>query len=184
MRLLRILPFVLLLVQATPLLGQDPTRRQQQQQQQQQPEPEDTIPVPPFRYEPPVSPAGAMLRSMLLPGWGQAVLDRRGAGGVFVFFEGLAVTMWVKSLHQQDYLERTSDRGEEDVLVDEDDPLESKKAEVEDWFVLLVFNHLLAGLEAYVSANLWDFPMDLEARALPRGSVGLGVEIPLSLPAP
>jgi hypothetical protein len=103
---------------------------------------------------------------------------------VFVFFEGLAFTMWVKSLHQQDYLERTTEPAEEGAVADQDDPLVSKKAEVEDWFVLLAFNHLLAGLEAYVSANMWDFPVELEARALPGGSLGLGVGVALSLPAP
>ncbi len=139
--------------------------------QQQQPQPEDTIPVPPFRYEPPVSPIGAMLRSMVLPGWGQAVLHRRGSGAVFVFFEGLTLAMWVKSLHQDSYLKGTNADAE---------TLDSKEAEIEDWLVLLIFNHLLAGTEAYVSANLWDFPAELEARVLPAGSVGLGATLYLS----
>lgn len=124
------------------------------------------------------------MRSLVLPGWGQGALGRRGAGAVFVFFEGLTFTMWVKSLHQQDYLQRTKREPSGEEVTSEDDPLESKKAEVEDWFVLLIFNHLLAGLEAYVSANLWDFPAELEARALPDGSAGLGITVPLPLPAP
>ncbi len=182
MRALTAIGFAILLTHTAPLIAQNPVRPQQPQQQQQ-PQPEDTIPVPPFRYQPPVSPAGAMLRSMLLPGWGQGVLGRRGAGAAFVFFEGLAFTMWVKSLHQQDYLERTTEETEQEVGGD-DNPLQSKSAEIEDWFVLLAFNHLLAGLEAYVSANLWDFPVELEARALPHGSLGLGVAVPLTLFAP
>ena len=40
----------------------------------------------PFRVRPPVSPMGAMLRSLLLPGWGQSVLNRRGTGAFFVLF--------------------------------------------------------------------------------------------------
>ena len=118
---------------------------------------------------------------MLIPGWGQAVMKRRGAGAFFVFFEGLAVTMWVKSLHQQDYLESTTDPAESTV---EDDPLETKKAEIEDWFVLIVFNHLLAGLEAYVAGNLWDFPVELEARVLQDGSLGIGASLPVRRLAP
>jgi hypothetical protein len=170
-----LIAFVALAVfaQVGRLEAQFPTGQQRTQPQQRQPE--DTIPVPPFRHDPPVSPTNAMVRSFILPGWGQATLGRRGAGGVFVFFEGLTLTMWVKSLHQQDYQER---------VAADDETQESKTAEVEDWLVLLVFNHLLAGLEAYVSANLWDFPTELEARVLPDGSVGFGVAIPVSLPAP
>ena len=40
--------------------------------------------------------------------------------------------------------------------------------EREDWIVLLVFNHLLAGAEAFVSANLYDFPATLKARRAAR----------------
>jgi hypothetical protein len=157
-----------LLLLALPVVTTAQVQQRPPPQQQQQPQPEDTIPVPPFRFEPPVSPMGAMLRSMVLPGWGQAVLRRRGAGAVFVFFEGLTLAMWVKSLHQDSYLKSTDADAE---------TLESKGAEIEDWLVLLVFNHLLAGTEAYVSANLWDFPAELEARALPAGSVGLGATV-------
>jgi len=182
MRILIVILCALGAVSVGRLSAQDPVTRQPQQQQQRQPEPEDTIPVPPFRYRPPISPSGAMLRSMVLPGWGQAALGRRGAGGVFVFFEGLTLTMWVKSMHQQDYLERSGYDPADDRA--EDDKLKSKEAEVEDWLVLLAFNHLLAGLEAYVAANLWDFPVDLEARVLAPGSVGLGIAVPLYLSDP
>ena len=138
----------------------------QQPQQRQRPEPEDTIPVPPFRYEPPVSPLGALGRSMLIPGWGQAVLGRRGAGAFFVFWEGLALTMTVKSAHQLSYQESI-----------DAETVESKREELQDWIVLLAFNHLVAGVEAFVAANLWDFPAELEGRALPGGGSGLGLRV-------
>jgi hypothetical protein len=141
-----------------------------QRQQQQRPDPSDTIPVPPFRFEPPVSPFGGFARSMLLPGWGQAIMGRRGTGAFFVFWEGLALTMTVKSVRQLHYQESI------DV---HPDSLDNKRAEVEDWLVLLIFNHLVAGAEAYVSAHLWDFPADLTARTLPGGSVGVGLEVRL-----
>ncbi len=144
-----------------------------QQQQQQRPEPEDTIPVPPFRFDPPVSPLGAFGRSMLLPGWGQAVLGRRVTGAVFVAWEGLTFTMFLKSLNQLHYQESI---GAETV--------EDKRAEMQDWLVLLVFNHLLSGAEAYVSALLWDFPTDLEASVSPDGEVRVGLSLNLSLPPP
>jgi hypothetical protein len=46
--------------------------------------------------------------------------------------------------------------------------------------VLLVFNHLFAGLEAYVSGHLADFPDDLSVRAVP-GGVAATVSVPFRL---
>ena len=43
----------------------------------------------------------------------------------------------------------------------------------------MVFNHLMSGLEAYVSAHLYDFPADLQLRALPNGGMQAGVTLPL-----
>lgn len=122
--------------------------------------------MPPFRVEPPVSPIGAALRSLVLPGWGQAVVGRRVTGAAFIFWEGLTLTMMVKAMHQLDYQE---DIGKEE--------LEGKRAEVEDWAALLVFNHLLAAAEAYASAYLWDFPADLELRRLPSGDAMAGLRV-------
>ena len=46
---------------------------------------------------------------------------------------------------------------------------------------ILGFNHLLAGAEAFIAAQLWDFPEELkvEATALPGGGFGLGASIAL-----
>ena len=128
----------------------------------------DTIPVPPFRVQPPISPLGAFGRSLLVPGWGQVILGRRVTGAFFVFWEGLTITMALKASHQLDYFHE----------VGTDEQIEAKRQEVQDWVVLLVFNHLLAGAEAFVSAYLWDFPVELEQRALPGDRVGLGARIP------
>ena len=56
----------------------------------------------------------------------------------------------------------------------------SKRREHEDWLVLLAFNHLFAGLEAYVGAHLADFPGDLRIRAVP-GAVGASLSVPVRL---
>lgn len=106
-----------------------------------------------------------MARSLLLPGWGQAVLHRRVTGAVFVFWEGLSLTMTLKASDQLRYLRGTSS----DTLA-----VRLKKQEVQDWAVVLAFNHLMAAAEAFVSAELWDFPAELEARALPGGRLGVG----------
>jgi len=129
---------------------------------------QDTVKVPPFRIQPPISPLGAFGRSLLLPGWGQAVLGRRVTGAFFVFWEGLALTMTLKASHQLSYIEASGDQ----------ERIDAKKQEIQDWVVLLAFNHLLAAAEAYVSAYLWDFPAELEQRALPGDRVGVGARIP------
>lgn len=127
----------------------------------------DTVKVPPFRVRPPISPIGAFARSLVLPGWGQAALGRRVTGAFFVFWEGVTLTMTLKAAHQVHYLEDLGDPAR----------LDAKKQEMQDWAVLLAFNHLVAGAEAYVSAYLWDFPVELDARPLPNGAVGVGLRV-------
>jgi hypothetical protein len=114
-----------------------------------------------------ISPFNALWRSMLLPGWGQARLNRKLPAGIFVAWEGVTLGMTLKTRSELDYLRRTGS-GRAD----------SKRQEHEDWLVLLVFNHLFAGLDAYVAAHLADFPGDLRLEALPRG-VGASVSLPL-----
>ncbi len=121
-------------------------------------------------FQRPVSPMGAFWRSFLIPGWGQAKLNRRLSGGLFIAVEGLAIGMIIKSSHQLGYLRRTNS------------PLaDSKEQQLEDWVTILVFNHLMSGLEAFVSAHLWDFPDDLEVRSVP-GAYGAQLTIPIRLP--
>ena len=119
------------------------------------------------RPVPPISPGGAFLRSLILPGWGQARLGRNVTGGLFLLWEGVCATMVWKAQWQLDY---ARERGKW---------VKSHTQEREDWIVLLVFNHFLAGAEAYVSANLFDFPPALKIRRLSDGSTGVGVSVPL-----
>ena len=113
---------------------------------------------------------------MLLPGWGQSILQRRVTGAFFVAWEGLALTMTLKSIHQLDYLRTVASEDDTESI----ERVESKEAEVQDWAVLLVFNHLIAGVEAFVSAQLWDFPEELRVRAPSNGSIG--IEFSVGLP--
>jgi hypothetical protein len=112
----------------------------------------------------------AFFRSFLLPGWGQAKLDRKLTGGLFLAWEGVTLGMSLKTRHELAYLRRTGSERAED-----------KRREHEDWIVLLGFNHLFAGLEAYVSAHLSDFPRDLELRAVPGGGIGASYSVPFRL---
>jgi hypothetical protein len=127
--------------------------------------PVTTIPDPTARRP---AALNYFLRALVLPGWGQASLDRKLSGGLFLAFEGLALGMALKAHHELDYLERTGS-----------DRVDDKRQERQDWFVLVGMNHLFSGLEAFVSANLFDFPGDLTVRALPGGRTGYGVRLPV-----
>ncbi|HEX9729791.1 MAG TPA: hypothetical protein VGA37_14935 [Gemmatimonadales bacterium] len=129
----------------------------------------DTVKVPAFRVDPPISPLSAFGRSLLIPGWGQSILGRRVTGALFVFWEGVSIGMTLKAVHQLAYLEK----------IGADERAVGKRQEIQDWAVLIVFNHLMAGAEAFVSAQLWDFPIELETRGLPDGSLGLGARVAL-----
>ncbi|MES2123802.1 MAG: hypothetical protein V4503_03845 [Gemmatimonadota bacterium] len=113
-------------------------------------------------------PLNYFFRSFLIPGWGQASLDRKLVGGIFVAFEGIAVGMALKANYELRYLERT---GSERVA--------GKRAERQDWLFLVGVNHLFSALEAFVAANLFDFPGDLRVRPLPDGRTGVGLTLPI-----
>jgi hypothetical protein len=117
----------------------------------------------------PVSPSAALFRSLLIPGWGQARLNRKLSGGLFIAWEAVTLGMTLKTESELRYLRRTASGRADD-----------KRQEHEDWLVLLGFNHLFAGLEAYVSAHLADFPGDLQFQAVP-GGVGAAVSIPVRM---
>jgi hypothetical protein len=133
---------------------------------------------------PPLSPRRAMLYSLALPGFGQTRLHRAATGAFFFFVEAGAVTMVTKSafdlrearayrsdsLLPRSYpvdtatgLPTTPSRvnGERNQFTDA--LVRARRLHLEDWFAVLAFNHLIAGAEAYVSANLWDLPTQITA---------------------
>lgn len=120
----------------------------------------------------PVTPMGAFFRSLLVPGWAQAKLDRRLTASLFMAWEGIALGMTLKAGVELGHLEA---EGTDSLRI------EAKKREQQDWIALLAFNHLFAGLEGFVGSHLWDFPGDLRFQALPHGA-GLGLRFPIRLP--
>ncbi len=116
----------------------------------------------------PTTPMGAMFRSFLIPGWGQAVYGRKVTAGLMLGVEGLSWGMLLKVQSEARYIEDTNSPR-----------WHAKRQESQDWFTILVFNHLMSGLEAYVSSHLYDFPGDLQMQALPTGGMGVGVTLPI-----
>src|SRR5688500_12037700 len=113
---------------------------------------------------PPISPRSAFVRSLIVPGLGQAALDRGTAGGIFVSLEALSLLMTIKSKRDL----RVARRLETDSVFFEIDGADTvfvnhlagrvraRKQHVEDWIALLIFNPLFAAADAFVAAQLWD----------------------------
>jgi hypothetical protein len=118
----------------------------------------------------PLSPMGAFVRSLAIPGWGQARLGRRTTAILFIAAEAVTVGMALKANQEYQYMRASGAPGSR-----------GKALEREDWLVLVAFNHLLAGVEAFVSAHLWDFPGDVALRPV-HGGVGAGVTLPVRVP--
>ena len=158
-------------------------------------------PAAPDTAKPPVSPKRAFLYSLMLPGYGQSVLDRPIAGAVFFSAEVTWIALATKSAvdlrfaraHEKDSLVVTY-AFDADGKVRTDSlgrlvgatyapnryataRVQARRKHLEDYFALLIATHLLAGAEAFVSAQLWDLPEHVSMRALPFGAV-LSAAIP------
>jgi hypothetical protein len=119
-----------------------------------------------------IKPLPAFFHSLLIPGWGQSKLDRKLTAALFVTWEGVSLGMSLKAAGEVRYLRRIGADSARIV---------GKKSERQDWLVMLAFNHLFSGLEAFVSAHLQDFPADVKFRPAPRG-IGMQAIVPFRLP--
>lgn len=133
----------------------------------------------------PVSPGGAFLRSLVLPGWGHASVGSGTRAAFYAAAQSGTALMVLKSASRQ----RTARRfaAEERRLVEDElrlqgvtsadslrvlagaDPRVSQREElvdrrgqqVEDWVALGLFLTLLGAADAYVAGHLADFPEPL-----------------------
>ena len=136
------------------------------------PQPPDTsIQQPVSSHQ--LRPLPAFFHSLLIPGWAQSKLDRKLTAALFIAWEGVTLGMTLKADGEVKYLRRT--------YADSTERVTDKKKERQDWLILLAFNHLFAGLEAFVSSQLQDFPADVQLRAAPRG-IGVQARLPFRLP--
>jgi hypothetical protein len=110
------------------------------------------------RRKAPISPGGALIQSLLVPGLGQIWLGRKLTAGVFVAIEATTLTLALRANRQARQLELTDPTAAAD-----------KRQQREDFLVLLALNHVAAGIEAYVASQLYDFPGDLKLTPVHRG---------------
>jgi hypothetical protein len=133
----------------------------------QEPVPDPTVTPPAVRGPetvefpgPPRSPLGAFVRSMAIPGWGQAWVGAHTRGGVYFAME--AGSLWMVYRTRQKlaeaeardaWLREIGQLGER-----ERSPLvRSRRDQREAWVTLAVFTVFLSGADAFVSAYLADF---------------------------
>ena len=138
------------------------------------------------RFTPPLTPKRAFMYSSLLPGLGQSRLDHGTSGALFASIELAAIVMMRRS--QMDLREARRyqiDTLPNQYLVASDsvikngvftnrftrDLVRTRRLHVEDWMAVVAFNHLFAGADAFVSAQLWDVPVELSADPRPSGAV-------------
>jgi len=132
----------------------------------------------------PIGPRRAFFYSFLLPGYSQSVLGRHKAATLFMLVEAISIGMIRESAADVHEARRI---GADSLILAYGDSagvgrvvapprfggtyIHSREAHVEDWVALLVANHLFAGADAYVAANLWDVPARLAIRVLPHSTV-------------
>ncbi len=155
--------------------------------------------------EPPLSPRRAFLSSLLVPGYAQARLERPVTSALFFAVEAAGVVMLRKSLDDLRIARRfegdsivvrweldpesgepvidpeTGERVPAEVIPGRFTPelVRARRTHVEDWIAVLVFNHLLSGADAFVSAHLWDVPagVSLGVAPTPRGGTAVVASI-------
>jgi hypothetical protein len=138
------------------------------------------------RPKPPVSPRAAFLSSLVVPGYGQTRLGRPTAASIFVAVELFGIALARKSAADL----RTAEKYEDDsitVRIPIDpatglpqperapgafsaDRVRARRQHYEDWIAVLAFNHLFAGADAFVAANLWDLPTQISVHSTDRGT--------------
>lgn len=164
--------------------------------------PAGAIPLPPDSASG-VSPGGAFLRSLLVPGWGHLVTGSPTRGGFYfasAAFNGYMLfktQVRVRTGRQAEQIKRREVEAEliragtdPDSIpgqVDADprvqervELVEAREQQMEDWIAWTAFMFLLGGADAYVSAHLAGFPEPLSIEARPVGMDGR-VEFGVSL---
>ena len=112
---------------------------------------------------PPIRPKTALFRSLLVPGWGQASLDRGTAGATYFALEAGSIAMLIFAKKELAVAKRAA---RDSTFVGDSVPLgpppelaarvRVRRVQVQDWAALIFFTHLFSAADAFVSAHLWD----------------------------
>jgi hypothetical protein len=155
--------------------------------------------------KPPIPPGRAFLYSLLVPGLGQAKLDRPVLAAMFFSIEVVSIVearqaaidlAYAHRHHNDAASSRDSVIGGK-VVIDtstglpisipqynpySSDRVNARGVHLEDWIAALIFNHLISGADAFVAANLWDLPSRVTAFRGSDGSTVVAFSLPLRAP--
>ena len=151
-----------------------------------------TAPTPPRNpaAHPPITAKTAFFSSLLVPGLGQARLDRSYAGALFFVTEIVSAYRLRQAQIDLHYAQRHShdstlvtqtyapDALGQPTFDSTGTPIPAtfayarydsarigaRKTHVEDWEAALVFNHLISASDAFVAAQLWDLPAHIRPK--------------------
>jgi hypothetical protein len=152
-----------------------------------------------------VSPRGAMIRAMVLPGWGHASIGSYSRGGFYVAIESLTAYTLVRTLNRlsevrgraalrESFLRAnlaadgitdpaaiTAALEQDGVLLGLEELTASRENQQEDLVAFGLFLLFLSGADAFVSAHLARFPTPIEVDAAPSpdGGVEIGFRVPV-----
>ena len=121
---------------------------------------------------PPVSPLGAFGRSLILPGWGQLEVGQPSRAAFYFGAEAVFLFMVFKSDA------RLSAAKEE--VPENEERVSNRSGQRENWIVLAGFIAFLSGLDAWVSAQFWDFEPIVAPP--PDGSPGVSLGLRVHFP--
>jgi hypothetical protein len=129
-----------------------------------------------------ISPRGALVRSLVLPGWGQTYVGAPGRGAIYFAAEMGSLWMVYKS-RQQLRAARVLERHLLDTGVlpanERLDLVISREAQQEDWITLAIFLLFFSGADAYVAAQLADFDERFGVRQSASGGVQMEARFPV-----
>lgn len=126
----------------------------------------------------PLTPKRAFLYSLALPGFGQSRLDRGSSGALFASVELTALVMLRRvqadlreaKAYRTDSLPTNFTPAGDTVRAVARAPgkytadlIRTRRLHLEDWLAVVAFNHLFSGADAFVSAQLFDMPVQLSA---------------------
>jgi hypothetical protein len=170
-----------------------------------------TPPAPPAPESEFPSPGGAFLRSLLVPGWGQAEFGAYARGGIY--FAGWTANSFMNFKNQtrlseaRNRLDLRTGQLRDRLIADAPNPdsmravldttnileetlqadgvasnlrdlVRSREQQREDWIAWSLFWLLAAGVDAFVTAHLADFPAVIDLEPHTDGSLSLRVDVP------
>ena len=150
---------------------------------------------------PRVAPSTALMRSLLVPGWGQFSVGATKRGVFFVALQGTSYYMLARTLSrlgdaedheaEQVALARDSILALEDtsnlqLRIDSVDAVigarslvNSRERQRQDWIAYTLFFTFASGIDAFVAAHLADFPAQIDAEPRAQGGMELRFSVPL-----